>query len=70
MILARASDDAGGAGVAGDAGVAGVAGGAGVAGDGGLMPKAQGPMTKEQNASETKVAVSGRGAEEGVGGLM
>ena len=64
MILARASDDAGGAGVAGDAGVAGVAG------DGGLMPKAQGPMTKEQNASETKAVVSGRGAEEGVGGLM
>ena len=58
MILARASDDAGGAGVAGDEG------------DAGLMPKAQGPMTKEQTASETKAVVSGRGAEEGVGGLM
>ena len=44
--------------------------GADAAGLAGVMPEAQGPMTKEQNASETKVAVSGRGAEEGVGGLM
>ena len=64
MILARASDDASGAGVAGDAGDAGVAG---VAGDGGLMPKAQGPMTKEQRARDATAVVSGRGTV-GTGG--